>query len=482
MIPISNGSKVIAWLKDDKIYSSKGKWIGQISGNTISINGEFTGTLSGNSIIDDKGREFAMILNASDQMKIGVPHDIKSFKKPRVHFSPDISAKDAQSFLHEMGNHSLPKAFDNLDFPAIYKQARKWIKYPLIALLLLAVIDYVRYKFSSNSKDQSSKDHHSLEYIKTLEAEILNEKKRIEQAAINDVKHNSEELHHYLSKQSVKPTSTPHAHATTKQSSPSPTPTRAPQQTSTKATASETGQPSAKFSPLKRIDKISTTDVYQTEALGQDVLVFETGLNIDADGSPRAYGPSGTKALDYLANAGHPGNWWGIVADQSGNPVIQGENDPYPGYYVSTTSLQNFKYKEEDPRRYVDSEKVPFFVLPLDESKKMDGVKLGDFGVVWNRRKNIHNYCIIADIGPRNQIGEGSVSLAKNLGINSDAKVGGQSKEVVFYLFPNSGDGQYKTVQEIYDSVHKIEKKLGGFDKLKELWSSHLNDQENLTP
>ena len=50
-----------------------------------------------------------------------------------------------------------------------------------------------------------------------------------------------------------------------------------------------------------------------------DVLVFESRLRIDADGAPNAYGPAGTEPLDALANAGHPGNWWGIVTDDAGN-------------------------------------------------------------------------------------------------------------------------------------------------------------------
>ena len=55
----------------------------------------------------------------------------------------------------------------------------------------------------------------------------------------------------------------------------------------------------------------------------------------DADGDPRAYHPKGSPpGLDYLANAGHPGNWWALATDNgkpNGRPIIQGPNDPAPG-------------------------------------------------------------------------------------------------------------------------------------------------------
>ena len=35
---------------------------------------------------------------------------------------------------------------------------------------------------------------------------------------------------------------------------------------------------------------------------------YESGLMIDADGSYHAYHPDGRSGLDYLGNAGHPGN------------------------------------------------------------------------------------------------------------------------------------------------------------------------------
>ena len=43
---------------------------------------------------------------------------------------------------------------------------------------------------------------------------------------------------------------------------------------------------------------------------------------------------------------------------------MQGPGDPAPGYYVSTTSLHDANLPVTDPRRYVDSEQVPYLALP----------------------------------------------------------------------------------------------------------------------
>src|SRR5271166_5427692 len=77
-------------------------------------------------------------------------------------------------------------------------------------------------------------------------------------------------------------------------------------------------------------------------------------LYIDADGSPHAYAPegSGLVTLHYLANAGSPGDWYGIATNSHGIPYIQGHADPAPGYYVSTTALEDPNYTASDPNRY----------------------------------------------------------------------------------------------------------------------------------
>lgn len=162
-----------------------------------------------------------------------------------------------------------------------------------------------------------------------------------------------------------------------------------------------------------------------------NVVSFRAGMNINADGSPHAYHPDGSPpGLDYLSNAGHPGNWWGIATNVGGYPYIQGSLQSAPGFYVSTTALQNPAYDASDPRRYVDSEKVPFIVLPSNFPVK---VKLGAKCSVTFNGKKVD--AIYADIGPRFQLGEGSIALAKELGINPDPKRGGTEDKMLYEVY-----------------------------------------------
>lgn len=145
-------------------------------------------------------------------------------------------------------------------------------------------------------------------------------------------------------------------------------------------------------------------------------LSWTSGMEIDADGSPHAYAPinSGLPALDALANAGRPGAWYGLICDANGVPVIQGSEDPAPGYYVSTTALQDHGFLEQDPRRYVDSETVCYVSLPPQLFRA--GARMGDLCEVRNATTGV--IAVVADQGPSKSIGEGSIALCKALGVD----------------------------------------------------------------
>lgn len=168
------------------------------------------------------------------------------------------------------------------------------------------------------------------------------------------------------------------------------------------------------------------------------IVYYEGGLGIDADGSPRAYGPKNS-GLDWTANAGHAGDWYGIVTDSSGNPIVQNKNknDPYPGMYVSTTSLQDHTKSITDPARYVDSEQINYIAIASDLMKSY-GIHIGDLAAVYYRNTNTLCSAICADVGPRGKYGEGSIALASQLGINNNPKNGGSSDNVVTIIFINS--------------------------------------------
>ncbi|WP_284462978.1 murein L,D-transpeptidase catalytic domain-containing protein [Chryseobacterium sp.] len=196
-----------------------------------------------------------------------------------------------------------------------------------------------------------------------------------------------------------------------------------------------------------------------------NLISFTSGMRIDADGSPRAYHRDSSLALDYLGNAGHSGKWWALATDnkqESGNPLIQKNTDPAPGYYISMTSLQDRTKNYSDPNRYVNSEEIPYIVLPGEFS---DDFSLGDIALVINKDNNKQCFAIFADHGPKGKLGEGSVYLAKQLGINGSAKSGGKDSNVQYILIKNSGNGTVLTNEEIQQiGAEKLH--MGGINKI----------------
>ena len=182
-----------------------------------------------------------------------------------------------------------------------------------------------------------------------------------------------------------------------------------------------------------------------------DAVVFKSGMAIDADGAFRAYHPDNRLGLDSIEHAGHPGDWWAIATDTgkpSGRPVLQGKGDPAPGYFVSMTSLFDPTISsEKNPHRFVDSVSIPYLVLPPEGFKH---AKLGDFATVINLRNGKVSGAIVADESARDlPMGEGSFALAKALGIDADPRNGGIENGVAYIVYPGSGNGKPRTLDEI---------------------------------
>jgi hypothetical protein len=188
---------------------------------------------------------------------------------------------------------------------------------------------------------------------------------------------------------------------------------------------------------------------------------FAAGMTIDADGSPNAYNPENT-GLDDVANAGQPGHWDGVLQDANGDPLVQGPHDPFPGYYISCTSLADRTKRPLDPTRFVDASKIPYIVLPREVAFE-SGTRLGDLAVVMNIRSGAWSYAIFADTGT---FGEGSIALADNLGIWSDAREGGRRGGVLYLVFPGTGNGQPRSIDEINEIAGKAFQDWGGTERL----------------
>jgi hypothetical protein len=186
-------------------------------------------------------------------------------------------------------------------------------------------------------------------------------------------------------------------------------------------------------------------------------VTFTSGATLDGDGANGQFGgdpcyaPSdyNGRTLDVIGNAGHPGNWFGVVTDtgeETGRPIIQRENDPCPGAHVSATSLHlpgadGNPLPHSSPFKYVDSATVPFIVVPPMIIRGVAGVVMGCRAVVTNTRNGKTVEAVVADGGPSNHLGEISVACAKALGIPTGgthpANGGGAESGINYQLFPD---------------------------------------------
>ncbi len=193
---------------------------------------------------------------------------------------------------------------------------------------------------------------------------------------------------------------------------------------------------------------------------------YEAGMMIDADGAYKAYNPDRVSGLDYLGNGGKPGNWWALVTDDgkpSGNPLIQKEGDPAPGFYISTTSLQDKTKAATDPLRYVDSASIPYIVLP---GNARFGATLSDFCIVYNPTNKQLCGGVFADTGPKNQIGEASIAMANGVGVKGNPKNGGQAHGLIYVVFIGSSGGWPLSNDAIQQKASDSFSKWGGLDRL----------------
>lgn len=195
-------------------------------------------------------------------------------------------------------------------------------------------------------------------------------------------------------------------------------------------------------------------------------VLFTAGMTIDADGAPNAYAPH-NHGLDYTANARGADGWVALVTDENGRPVTQ-KSGRYRGYYVSTTSLEQSKVRDErNPKRYVDATKVPYIALPVDFARTYD-LHLGDLAVVVSQANGRSAYAVYADVGPKGRIGEGSIALAKALGMPSNPRHSSVAGGVTYLVFPGSALGADRiTARNIKSSASRLYQRWGGRQKLR---------------
>jgi hypothetical protein len=119
-----------------------------------------------------------------------------------------------------------------------------------------------------------------------------------------------------------------------------------------------------------------------------------------------------------------------IVVVEGGKPKV------FPGgAIVSKTAYLIRGEPDNTPKRYVDSETVPYVVVPPVIIQKTQGVVRGCFATVTYKGKSVD--CMVGDVGPRKKIGEISMAAARAVGMNPSPRSGGEERKIVQYeVFP----------------------------------------------
>lgn len=234
-----------------------------------------------------------------------------------------------------------------------------------------------------------------------------------------------------------------------------------------------------------------------------NAIAFASQMQVNTDGAPDSYHPDDI-GITHICNGVSVGpacTWkaqclpefrqaraegfrgpqkicfFAMATDAAGVPIIQGAADPRPGYFVSTTALRQPGQNARTPQAQLDSNTVPFAVIPGTwQSSGKPGPRLGDFGVAWRRSNGKLATFVVGDTGPRNKLGEGSVALHQALGNDPfmdrfgvrRARKGIGGRDVVYLLFPGSARaGEPIDAALIERIAGPLFERFGGIERLK---------------
>jgi hypothetical protein len=176
-------------------------------------------------------------------------------------------------------------------------------------------------------------------------------------------------------------------------------------------------------------------------------VFFTADADIDADGAngqnggPVAYTKDDT-GTDFLENAAMRIRSDGKVLCKNDNArsivILAPDNEPriFPGGMIASKTWYRHPGKAaDDPAAYVDSETVPYVVVPPLVVQKTAGVVRGCRARITCKGRSVD--CVVADKGPSRKTGELSIAAARALGIPSSPRHGGRSKaDVLYELWP----------------------------------------------
>jgi hypothetical protein len=179
-------------------------------------------------------------------------------------------------------------------------------------------------------------------------------------------------------------------------------------------------------------------------------LFHRGSMQIDVDGSPRAYYPGNANPLrlDNLSSADTQGGSTSYIQGKKSGAITA--LGPRPGFYVSATSLRMSEQRMWDCDNFVDAENIPYFVHPPNRN----GVKLGDVGIIvyipsLKSASPQWTAAILGDCNDNRRVSEASLRVAVNLGRSKidpgtlkvrglSANSGDDARNYFYLYFPGS--------------------------------------------
>lgn len=175
---------------------------------------------------------------------------------------------------------------------------------------------------------------------------------------------------------------------------------------------------------------------------------FYADADIDADGANGQHGArvaymADNSGSEHLANGGMQRVNGKVICahDWARSIVILGaDNEPkeFPGGIIASKTWYRYPgINPDDPAAYVDSQTIPYIVVPPIIIKGVSGIIRGCKARATVGGKSID--CVVADRGPAKKIGELSIAAADALGIPSSPRNGGREKaDILYELWPDA--------------------------------------------
>ncbi len=175
-------------------------------------------------------------------------------------------------------------------------------------------------------------------------------------------------------------------------------------------------------------------------------IYFKADADIDADGAngqnggPAAY-KSDNSGTELLANGGMWISAGRVICAKSWARdivILDADNEPkiFPGNIIASKTWYRIPGKSRnDLAAYIDSETVPYIVVPPLIIQQTEGVVRGCKARITWHGKTVE--CVVADKGPSEKIGEISIAAARAVDLPCNPRNGGTDEPEVFYeLWP----------------------------------------------